>query len=299
MNEHATNSRIIIDASYIRGASSDGAPFRAMCEQGGRIVLIDNLIYELCSTDDTKQWRASMNKLKAGVDAIEVWEHVPPMYEVELKENRPYGDPLNHQITKSIREMIANNSQYQPADMKKLIKNYVKEREGQDMLANLLGLRGSRPPYKEMIEKMKKNPHDEEVVRFCYDRINNSDNIRLDLKTVFRDLMKETWVRLNPDKVDEKWIIWHLCKLLLTVSLDCRHQGDQTLGKKLINTKHDLDYLISLAFADALASCETKGAMSYYRKWMFGDAKPQLCSHDSDEIACFMNKLSNLKGGKQ
>ena len=299
MNEHATNPRIIIDANYIRGTSKDGAPFRAICEQGGRIVLIDTLIYELCTTCDTNQWRASMNKLKAGVDAIEVWEHISPMYEVELKENRPYGDPLNHEITKSTRKMITNNSQYQPADMKKLIKSYVKAREGQDMLVNLLGLRGSRPPSGGVGEKMKQAPHDEEVVQFCYNRINNPDNIRLDLKTVFRDLMKETWVRLNPDKVDEKWIIWHLCKLLLTVSLDCRHQGDQTLGKKLINTKHDLDYLISLAFADALASCETTGAMSYYRKWMFGDAKPQLCSLDPDEIACFMNKLSNRNGGRQ
>ena len=293
MNEHATNPRIIIDASYIRGASSDGAAFRAMCEQGGRIVLIDTLIYELCSTDDTNQWRASMNKLKAGVNAIEVWEHVSPMYEVELKENRPYDDPLNHEITKSTRKMIANNPQYQPADMKKLIKSYVKEREGPDMLANLLGLRGCTTLPAEIREKMQKDPHDEKVVQFCYDIINNPNNIRSDLKTVFRDLMKETWVRLNPDKVDEKWIIWHLCKLLLTVSLDCRHQGDQTIGKKLTNTKHDLDYLISLAFADAIASCETTGAMSYYSKWMFGDAKPQLCSHDPDEIARFMNKLSN------
>ena len=280
MSEHSTNPRIIIDASYIRGASSDGTPFHTMCEQGGRIVLIDNLIYELCSTDDANQWRASMNKLKAGVDAIEVWEHISPMYEVELKENRPYGDPLNHEITKSTRKMITNNPQYQPGDMKELIKSYVKAREGQDILTNLLGLRGSRPPCKKIREKMQKDPHNEEVVLFCNNKINNSDKIRSDLKIVFRDLMKETWVRLNPDKVDEKWIIWHLCKLLLALSLDCRHQGDQTLGKKLINTKHDLDYLVSLAFADAIASCETTGAMSYYRQWIFRDSKPQLSSRE-------------------
>ena len=299
MNEHATNPRIIIDASYIRGASSDGAPFRAMCKQGGRIVLIDTLIFELCSTDDTNQWRASMNKLKAGVAAIEVWEHIPPMYQVELKENRPYSDPVNHEITKSTLEMIANNPQYQPADMKKLIESYVKAREGDDILAHLLGLRGSRPPSKDVGQKMKQDPHDKEVVQFCYDIINNSNNIRSDLKTVFRDLMKETWVRLNPDKVDEKWVIWHLCKLLLAVSLDCRHQGEQTIGKKLTNTKHDLDYLISLAFADAIASCETTGAMSYYRKWMYGDAKLQLDSREKNKIACFMNKLKNQNGETQ
>ena len=274
-------------------------PFRAICKQGGRIVLIDTLIYELCSTDDTNQWRASINKLKAGVEAIEVWEHVSPMYRFELKKNRQYGAPLHDEKTRRIQEMIVNNPQYQPADIKKLIKSYVEEREGQDTLANLLGLRGSRPPCKKIREKMQKDPHNEEVVQFCNNKINNSDKIRSDLKIVFRDLMKETWVRLNPDKVDEKWITWHLCKLLHALSLDCRHQGDQTLGKKLINTNHDLDYLVSLAFADAIASCETKGAMSYYRRWMFGDAKPQLSSREPDKIAHFMNKLSNLKGGKQ
>ena len=297
MNEHATNPRIIIDASYIRGASSDGAPFRAMCEQGGRIVLIDTLIYELCSTDDTNQWRASMNKLKAGVDAIEVWEHISPMYEIELEENRSYGDPLHCERTRRIQTMIANNSQYQPADMEKLLKSHVEEREGQDILASLQCVRGSRPLLGKIGEKMKQAPHDEEVVQFCYDRINNSDNIRLDLNTVLQDIMKETWVRLNLDKIDEKWIIWHLCKLLGTVSLDCRHQGDQTLGKKFINTKHDLEYLVSLAFADAIASCETTGAMSYYRKWMFGDAKPQLYSYEPDQITRFMDKLKQK--GKQ
>ena len=70
MNEHTTNPRIIIDASYIRGMKKNGKPFRTMCEHGGRIVLIDTLIYELCSTDDTNQWRASMNKLKADMDRV-------------------------------------------------------------------------------------------------------------------------------------------------------------------------------------------------------------------------------------
>ena len=283
MNEHATNPRIIIDASYIRGASSDGAPFRTMCKQGGRIVLIDNLIYELCSTDDTNQWRASMNKLKAGVDAIEVWEHISPMYEVELKENRPYGDPLHDERTRRIREMIANNSQYQPANMKKLIKGAQQAREGDDILKLLHNVANCCPLDKKIAKKIKNKPgHNNKVGQLCYNFISNPDNIRPQLQYIVQ----------NPNNVDETWVIWHVFKSLLPVHFD-RQRRDTPFGKSLTNIKLDLDYLVSLAFADAIASGETKGEMSFYRRWMYGEAKPQLSSREPDKIARFMNKLSN------
>ena len=43
--------------------------------------------------------------------------------------------------------------------------------------------------------------------------------------------------------------------------------------KKAVNSKHDLDYLVSLSFADAIASNETRGMMSYLCRWMFGDTR--------------------------
>lgn len=303
MNEHTPNPRIIIDANYIRGTSKDGAPFRTICKQGGRIVLIDTLIYELCSTDDTNQWRASMNKLKAGVDAIEVWEHVSPMYRFELKKNRPYGDPLHDEKTKRMWEMTANNSQYQPADMEKLMKSYVEEREGNGIVTLFQGFAS----WSLSAEEIRSKPGDDEkVVQFCYDVVNHPDVIRSTAIGAIKQIAKKEGldVLLNPEDVDDTWTIWHFGKSLLALLCDSQRQGEATfkeisekLKKCLINTQHDLDYLVSLAFADAIASCETKGAMSYYRKWMFGDAKPQLCSYEPDQITRFMDKLK--RGGKQ
>ncbi|MYD59987.1 MAG: hypothetical protein F4W91_03000 [Gemmatimonadetes bacterium] len=298
MNEHATNPRIIIDASYILGTSSDGTPFRTMCEQGGRIVLIDTLIYELCSNRDTNQWRASMNKLKAGVDAIEVWEHISPMYEVELKENRPYGDPLHDEKTKRMWKMTANNSQYQPADMEKLMKSYVEEREGDDIVTLFQKFANWQLQAAKAIKG--KAGDGKEVVQFCYNVVNTPSVIRSPAIDVLKQTAKEEGldVLLNPEDVDETWAIWHFGKSLLVLLCDSQRRGEDTvkeitekLRNRLINTKHDLDYLVSLAFADAIASCETTGAMSYYRKWMFGDAKPQLCSYEPDQITRFMDKL--------
>ncbi len=219
MNEHPTNPRIIIDANYIRGMRKDGAPFRAICKQGGRIVLIDTLIYELCSTDDTNQWRASMNKLKAGVDAIEVWEHVSPMYRFELKKNRRYGDPLHDEKTRRIREMIANNPQYQPADMKKLVKIYVKEREGHDIVTLFQGF-ASWPLSAQEIKN--KNGHDEQVVQFCYNVVNHQDVIQSTAIGAIKQIAKKDGldVLLNPEDVDDTWTIWHFGKSLLALLCD-------------------------------------------------------------------------------
>lgn len=93
-NGQAAHPRIIIDASYIRGMKQDGAPLRTIREQGGRIVVTDTLLFKLFSTSNGNQWDASKRKLMACRDAIEVWEHVSEMYRVELKENRPYGNPF-------------------------------------------------------------------------------------------------------------------------------------------------------------------------------------------------------------
>ena len=285
------NPRIIIDASYIRAMPPNGEPFRIMCEQGARIVLIDTLVYELCTTDDQNQWAASMNKLKAGVNAIEIWKHVSSMCKCELEQNRPYGDPLSVERTVNWREWIANNSWQRPDD--KEIKKSIQEREGRDMLASLHDLLGFQSIPKKQKIKIQASPLDPEVVQICYKYINNPDHIRLVLEGILQILNNDTWIKLqNPDDVDDSWIIWHICRSLSAVFCDCRHEGEQTFGKKIINAKHDLDYLISLAFADGIASCETKGEMSYYWKWMYGDTKPRLCSHDDPgEIVRFVNEL--------
>ena len=289
-----TNPRIIIDASYIRGMSSNGAPFRIMREQDARIVLIDTLIFELCTTDDPNQWPASQNKLKAGVNAIEVWEHVPPMYKFELEQNRPYGDPLRRKTTLNWIKGIANNSLQRPDDRE--VEDFIRERESNKMLASLHALLGLQSIPKKLKIKIQESPRAQEVVQFCYNYINNPDHIRLVLKEIlqnFNNDNNDTWIKLqNPDVIDDSWVMWHVCKSLLAVFCDCRHEDEQTFGKKFKNAKHDLDYLISLAFADGIASCETKGEMSYYRKWIYGDTKPRLASHDeTNKIVRFVNDL--------
>ncbi len=302
MNKETTNPRIIIDKSYIQGMHKDGAPFRAMCEQGGRIVLIDTLVSELCSTSDCNQWAASKSKLMACPDAIEVWAHVSEMLKVERKQNHPYGDPLHCKRTKRMRYMLANNPQWQPANLKAIMEEKVQEREGKGIVKLFQGFANWPQLFsEETVKEIKDKPgHDEKVVQICCDIVNDPDNIRAVIDNI-RSIMKKGGldVLLNPDDVDHTWAIWHFGKSLLVVICDSQRRGEaafreisETSRERLINTKHDLDYLVSLPFADAIASGETRGEMSYYRRWMFGDdSKPLISSYEEDKIDSVMNKL--------
>lgn len=51
MNKDKNQKRIIIDANYLYASRSDGYQLSKLVEEGFRLVLIDNLIFELCSTD--------------------------------------------------------------------------------------------------------------------------------------------------------------------------------------------------------------------------------------------------------
>ena len=306
-NGQAASPRIIIDASYIRGMSGDGAPLRAMCEQGGRIVLIDTLVYELCSTSDRNQWRASKLKLVECRDAVEVWEHVPVMYKVELKENRPYGDPLHRESTERLRFQLANDPQYEPDNLDEIIEQERQRREDPsvpELFQNFAKL-SEEPEFKEIAARIKsKLPHDEEAVRISSAVINDPKIIRSVIDVVRSATENDMAVSLDPKDVNEKWVIWHFSRSLLTVFCDCLRRGEnentfsrlsKRLRKRLNNVKHDLDYLTLLAFADVIASRETKGELFYYRRWMFGDgSKPLIRFYEKEQVVHRLRLMSKV-----
>lgn len=297
--------RIIIDASYIRGMKQDGAPLRTVSKQGGRIVVTDTLLFELFSTSNANQWNASKRKLVEYRDAIEVWEHVSEMYRIELKGNRPYGNPFHIEGTKRFQKMLAEYPQYEPNNRDEIIEKTSQEREGPDIseLFQRFSELSEDPEFEEIKTKIKdKAPHDKEVVQTCYDLINDPSNIRSMIKVIRNVMRNDMTVSLNPQDVNEKWVLWHFSKSLLTVFCDCLRQGKNVFGKlskghrkRLINVKHDLDYLILLAFADAIASREKKGELFYYRRWMFGDrSKSLIRSYEKEQIVHAFRQMSRI-----
>ena len=136
-------------------------------------------------------------------------------------------------------------------------------------------------------------------MRYCFFAINDPYNIRSAIGIIIAEAKKEGLdVLVTPEDVDDTWVLWHFAKSLLVIFCDSLRQGENALKtippgleKRLKNTGQDLNYLTELAFADALASFD-KREMSYYRKWMFDDAKPRLCSLEPDKIVCFMEELN-------
>ena len=288
------NPRIIIDASYIRGMSGDGAPLRTMSEQGGRIVLIDTLAYELfSSTDDSQKWSESKIKWVEHRNYIEVWKHVSELYRFEFDKKCPCGDPLDYNGTERTRKMLANDPLWKPPDSKNIIDQAKRNREYDSIIKTFKGLTDIELFTEEEKEKFRgKQICDKEVAQFFYGFVNDPSRIRFIVKVILQKSGLDH-EGLYPNNVDEAWAIWHFGKSLLVMYCYSQYQGKnihQIPREKIINTKHDLDYLISLAFADAIASKDKK-EMSDFRQWMFGDTKPLIDSYCPKEIARVMDSL--------
>ncbi len=299
MNEQTTNPRIIIDASYIR-ETSNGEPFRTICEQGGRIVITDTLIWELV-TADPPQLRPSMKKLKASVDTIEIWKHVHVMWREELKMSCPYGDPLSPEVTALWQTYIETEDASMLRPLEAPSEQEKQTREDKSIIEFFQQLACNfslSEKYRKKIENQPSNK--EEVVHHCFNFVNDPDNIRsIGIRTIIKVAVEEGLdVLVTPEDVDDTWVLWHFAKSLLVIFCDSLRRGENALKeippgleKRLKNTGQDLNYLTELAFADALASFD-KREMSYYRKWMFDDAKPRLRSLKRDKIVRFMEELN-------
>ena len=247
MKEHARNPRIIIDASYIRGMDECKAwsCFEAMCEQGGSIVIIDTSAYDLFTTFNCKQWPASQTKLKTVLDSIEAWEHVSVMESSEIECNRPYGNPLNHEKTQDVRQMLRRDKPYIPNDSEEISKKAKQNREYDSIIEVFKSFVDLQLFTEEEKKKIQNKPDDsDEVVQFFYEFVNNPANIQASIDTISQK--SDLTVSLDLNIVDDNWVIWHSGKSLLVMYCYSQYQGKnihKTSKEKLINTNHDLDYL--------------------------------------------------------
>ena len=297
MNENVRNPRIIIDASYIIGMDECKAQscFGAMCARGGHIVIIDTLSYELCSsTKGSKKWSEAKVKLAGYRNYIEVWKHVSEMCTFELNKKYPYGDPLDDKRTERMREMLANNPQWEPPNLKDIINQAKQERESDGIIGLFKGLVGAQEFERFAKEIKRKSGDKNKLMKYCYDVVNSPFNIRRAIDIILSEA--DIGSSLDPQNVNNTWVIWHFGKSLLALFCDTQRKDEDSFNiskdteKRLINTGHDLDYLVSLAFADVIASHD-KREMSDYRQWMFGDAKPLIDSYEPEEIASVMDSL--------
>ena len=212
----------------------------------------------------------------------------------EIECNRPYGNPLNHEKTQDVRQMLRRDKPYIPNDSEEISKKAKQNREYDSIIEVFKSFVDLQLFTEEEKKKIQNKPDDsDEVVQFFYEFVNNPANIQASIDTISQK--SDLTVSLDLNIVDDNWVIWHSGKSLLVMYCYSQYQGKnihKTSKEKLINTKHDLDYLISLAFADAIAS-KDKREMFYFRQWMFGDTKPLIDSYEPEEIARVMDSLKS------
>lgn len=280
MDASLTGRRIIIDSSFIRSSRADGSTLRRLVDRDTRLVLIDNLVYELCSTDNRVQWPASQRKLIPCVDAIECWEHSGVMLKAEAEEGQPYSDPLREETTQAMRQLLRSGSTYSPDDLADTTRQAREQRESASVPALFRACEGCASYVPELARALR-HRRAAEVGSTCFAFVSDPAIIR-------------RWMRdgTNPcpfpvDLVDQKWLAWYHYQAILAFLCEYLRQDSPRFEDLLpeaqhrwINRKHDLDYLISLSRADGLATNETTGEMYHFCLWMYGETKALISPRD-------------------
>ncbi|MCK6469037.1 MAG: hypothetical protein L6Q53_12690 [Candidatus Brocadia sinica] len=272
MNKDKSPKRIIVDASYIRASRSDGYQLKKLVEEGFQLVLIDNLIFELCSTDN-RQWPATQRKLYHVANFIECWRHTSELLEYEENKQCPISTPLNEDFTAQLVSFLTPNQISLPNNFVSHLE-YIRKQREQNSVESLLGVCKTLETLSQTLKEqiLVHQSRCNTINSICQDLVNNESLIKLLLE----------WSKIfNPKLVNVQWVAWHhyksfiafFCEYLRLNETNDFSKLPTLTQKKWINRKHDLDYVVSLAFADAIATNESKGELSRYVRWMYGSSK--------------------------
>ncbi len=114
MTTLSRGSRVIVDTSFVRSSPPDGSTFRALAVSGCRLVLIDNMAFELCSTSNQAQWPATQMKLMPCHEAVDCWHYTGVMLRMESEHGRPYGNPFHEETTHIFRDVLRGRARTSP-----------------------------------------------------------------------------------------------------------------------------------------------------------------------------------------
>ena len=89
-----TQRRVILDKNFLQKEDLATPRLRALAHCGCEFVLIDTLIYELCS--DTRRpalWQSIQRKMFPFADRLHVWFHTSELLRQEVTSNQSVAGP--------------------------------------------------------------------------------------------------------------------------------------------------------------------------------------------------------------
>jgi uncharacterized protein len=281
------NLRVILDESFLESLSVDDVPLTLgrLVENDCRLILIDNLALESAIKTDKNRWRTAQERLMAYPEAVECWVHVDEMLKFEATHHQPYGSPFVYESTRRMRAILRSGHPYVPEDVRESVRGAT-EPKVSDSLA-------LKEFYVEFIKSIWDFPATQEFLsqadvealragglskpEICRRFVNDPSLIRayLDRILPFESALE-----------NDRWAGWHHAKSSLAWLAEELWKGPSLSGfdadrfaRQFLNSKRNRDYLISLAFADAIATNE-KDTLRRFARWMFGNSKMLISKDD-------------------
>lgn len=267
-----TTKRVILDASFVRGTASDSRQLLVLADRGYRMVISDTLVWELLTASGANGntvGLAALRKLHPIAEVAEMYEHTGIMIKQELETGRPFGNPTKT-VPGGIASLLDKILNGPCENRKSIIEETVQSRECNTTDAIFGGLPSCAQWLEGLYEQILNLPiKDSGVAEKCRPVVNCPAFIHSLLNG------EPSLEAVTPD-----WMTWHAVKSYLALVCDYVRQGETDFAeiqakarKKWVNRMHDLDYLILLNWADAIASNETAGEQYAYRTWMYGNEK--------------------------
>lgn len=275
---------VILDKNFLQKEDRTTPRLRALARCGCDFVLIDTLIYELCSdTRLANLWPSIQRKLFPYSDRLHLWCHGKELLDREVAANKPVSGPEDDDATRRLRDWFESEQVHVPDNMREVVAKAKKKREVDSVkkvapmarefgkiIANTGEVVGiERPLSKDYLAaRVSDNLADDRLIRWalraCY---GNSDS-------------PERFIPDAENRVDNSWFAYHNAKATLAlIGVFLKRYGlSEEPGKKFPNTVLDADYLAVLHYADAIASDETAGDMADLCEWLYGSTRKHISS---------------------
>ncbi|MFO0939065.1 MAG: DUF2934 domain-containing protein [Gemmataceae bacterium] len=274
---------MILDKNFLQSEDRTTPRLCALTRYGCEFVLIDTLIYELCSDSRLANlWPSIQKKLFPFSDRLHLWFHSSELLRLEVANNAPVGGPEDSDATHRLRDWFRSGQVYVPGNLKAIVEDARQQREIDTMelvapmaraFGNMIADAGrnigrSRLPKDDLAGEVRDNLDDERLIRWVIRGFyGNPDS-------------PENHIADAADRINSRWFAFHYARVTLAlIGIFLQKYGlKEEPGKKFPNTKLDVEYLAMLHYADALASDETSGDMAEMCKWLFGTTKKHISS---------------------
>lgn len=274
---------VILDKNFLQSEDRTTPRMRALARCDCEFVLIDTLIYELCSDSRlVNLWQSIQRKLIPFAERCHLWFHSSELLRQEVATNEAFAGPEDEQATRRFREQLRAGQVYVPPNLQAVVNQAYQQREIDTMqgiapMARAFGEEIVKAAGSAGIPKLRK----EELGGWVRDNLDDGRLIRWAIRACYgKSESPDNFIPDAENRVTPGWFAFQNARVtlaLIAVFLGKYGLTEQP-GKKFPNTKLDLEYLALLSYADALASDETTGDMAEMCSWLYGSTKKQISS---------------------